>query len=386
MVFGYDSPGYRNPQTLAPSRTFWRFIIPALIIFMALPIFTAQAQGTAFSELTAPDTTKFPVLTTYLDAFDDQGNFLNQLTSGDVTILENGQQIKPDKLELLNPPVSFVVAINSDPVLATRDGFGVSRYDKIKAALDSWATIRPVDSQDKLALVWNGGVIASGLTTADWKTRFDAFDPAPRTSASSLAALAFALDASQEAETSPGIKKTILLISGHLGLKDQAGLNDLIARAKQARVRVFVWIVDSKAFQDNPGAVVLQNLAESTSGRYATFTGVETLPTPEQWLATLRNVYQVTFTSQIRAGGQHGLSAQVNFGGLALTSPAVNFALDVQPPNAALLSPPIQIVRQNPQSQFDLDGRRTLRRSASARTAKPCGPDRRRYDQARQRR
>lgn len=340
---------------MSPLRTPWRFLVILLLTTLALPAFPARAQGTAFAEVTPPDTTKFPLITTYLDAFDDQGNFLNNLTTQDVSMLENGQHIIPDRLDLLNPPVSFVLAINSDPALAMRDGFGVSRYDKLKAVLDSWASVRPADSQDKLALVWNGGVVASRLTPADWKTRLASFDPLPRTSTNSLAALAYALDASQEAQTGTGVKKSILLVSPHLGLKDQNGLAALVTRAKQAGVRVFVWIVDSKDFQTNPGALALQNLALATGGRYASFTGVETLPNPETWLSTLRHIYLVTYSSLVRAGGQHSLSAQVDNGSLVLTSPAVTFPLDVQPPSAALLSAPIQIVRQNPETPFDLE-------------------------------
>lgn len=341
---------------MSPLRFPWRFLIILLVTSLALGVTPARADGNAFVEITPPDTGKFPLITTYLDAFDDQGNFLNNLAAKDVTILENGQQITPDKLELLNPPVSFVLAINSDPALAMRDSLGVSRLDKLMAVLSSWSSVQPADSLDKLALAWNGGVVASRLTPADWKTRLATFDPSPRTSKSGLAALAYGLDAAQEAGSGAGVKKAILLISGHLSLKDQSGITDLINRAKQSKVRVFVWIVDSKDFQNNPGALVLQNLASATGGRYAAFTGNETLPNPEAWLANLRNNYRVTYSSLIRAGGQQSLSAQVNNGNsLALTSPAVNFALDIQAPSTALLSVPIQIVRQNPQTPFDIE-------------------------------
>ncbi|MCX6081609.1 MAG: FHA domain-containing protein [Chloroflexi bacterium] len=354
-------------------RTLWRFCILLVVISLMLPAISARASGNAFAEISTPDTSKFPLITTYLDAFDDQGNFITNLSPAEVSILENGQQIVPDKLENLGTPLSLVLAINSDQALAVRDGSGISRYAKELSALSAWSAARPSNSLDKLALVWNGGMIASRLTPSQWKTRLESFDPALRTSTNGLAALAFALDASQEAETSPGVKKTIFLISGHLAQKDIDGMNALIDRAKQMKVRVFVWITDSKTFLNNPGTLALQDLALATGGRYTIFTANETLPNPEEWVGSLRNFYQLSYTSKIRVGGQQTLSAQVNALSLALSSPAVNFQIDIQPPSATLLSAPIQIVRQNPDSPFDLESFEPKQQEISALVEFPDG-------------
>ena len=336
-----------------PRWTFLAFFLLLICLLALAP--SARAQGTAFATITNPDTSNFPVITTYLDVFNDQQKFITGLTPTDVVVLENGKQITPDKVEDLQTPLIFVLAVNSDPALATRDGFGDSRYDKIATVLGGWAGARPTDSLDKLALVWNGGVIATRLSPAEWKTRLSTFDAAPRTSTGGLAALAFGLDAAQQTEMGPGGKKAILLISPHLSLNDQTNVNDLVNRAKQAHVRVFVWITDSRAFQDNPGSTALQNLALSTGGQYAVFTGSETLPDLEEWLSTLRIVYHVTYTSKIREGSQHTVSIQVNNGSQAITSPMTSFPLEIQPPSVTLLSAPIQIVRQNPDQPFNTD-------------------------------
>ena len=343
---------------MSQNRTIWRsfllLLIAGLIALQGIPVVSTRAQGTAFVTITNPDTSKFPVISTYMDTFDDQGQFITGLATTEVTMLENGQQITPDKLDSLHPPLSFVLAVNSDPALAVRDGFGYSRYDKVVSALSSWTASLPAGSPDKLALVWNGGTIASRLSPTQWSTRLAAFDPALRNSTTGLAALAFALDAAQEAENGPGVKKSVLLISGHLSVQDQGGINALIDRAKLAGVRVYVWITDSKAFQDNPGSVALQELALATGGRYAAFTGSETLPNLEEWLSSLRNIYQVTYSSKIRQGGPQTLTVTLHNGTQALTSQAVNFTMDLQPPSVTLLSPPIQLVRQNPDSPFDI--------------------------------
>jgi hypothetical protein len=338
-----------------PSKARKLFLI--LFVFMlALPGALVRAQGAAFATLFPPDTSKYPLITTLLDTFDDQGQYVLGLTPQQVTVLENGQQITPNTIQEQQPPISLVVAVNSGPTLAVRDGFGFSRYDKAAVVIANWATARPADSQDDLSLTWNGGILGSHLLPEEWKTRFAGFDPAPRTSAPGLAALSFALDVAQDTEPAPGGKKAILLVSGHLDNQNLDGLGDISARAKQAGVRIYVWLVDSKAFLDHAGALALQDLALSTGGRYLTFTGSETLPDPEEWLAPLRHIYTLTYTSKIRSAGSQTLSVQINAAnGLALTSPTVSFQLNVQPPNPVLLSLPIQITRQNPDSPFDLE-------------------------------
>ncbi len=347
-----------NQQDLEPLsqiRAPWRFFIVSLIVSLILPAASARAQGMAFAAITVPDTSQFPVVTTLLDVFDDQGNYLTALSPAEVAVLENGQSITPDALELLEPPLNFVLAINSGPALAVRDGFGKSRYDYLAAVLSNWAAARPAGSTDSLALAWNGGIVASRLSPVDWNVRFTSFDPALKASTPGLAALGYALDAVQGNENAPGTKKAILLVSAHLEKKDQENINNLIARAKQAGVRVHVWLVDSEAFFKNSGALALQDLALATGGRYLTFTGKETLPDPEEWLAPLRHVYRLTYNSKIRAGGQQSLTVQVNAENLALTSSPVNFTVDIQPPAPVLLSPPIQIVRQNPERPFEIE-------------------------------
>jgi hypothetical protein len=294
-------------------------------------------------------------MTTLLDAFDEQGNFISGLSSADIVILETGKELSPSTVEALQLPLNITVAVNSGPALAVRDGFGFSRYDKMTAVIKNWAAARPTEDPDSLALTWNGGIIASGLSPAAWNERFAGFDPVLRNSTPGLSALAFALDVAQEAPAIPGGKKAILLLSPHLESHDLNGLTDLANRAKQAGIRIFVWISDSNSYMTHPGALALQELAATTGGRYLSFTGSETLPDPEEWLSALRHVYRLTYNSSIRQGGAQSLSVQVNAGGLALTSNLQNFQLDIQPPNPVLLSPPIQIIRQNPEAPFDFE-------------------------------
>lgn len=325
------------------------------ILGLALPGVAVHAGSRAFVAIVSPDFSKFPSMTTLLDAFDEQGQFLSGLAPANVVILENGQKVVPETLQELQLPISLVVAINSSPILGMRDSLGISRYDKTAAVISDWAAARPADTADDISLAWNGGVVASHFPPAQWKTRFDNFDPALVNAQSGLAVLSFALDAAQNAQTVPGQKKAILFVSGHLDASSLGQLKNLTSRATQAGVRIYVWLTDSEAFLTHPGSLALQDLADATGGRYLTFTGVEALPDLEEWFSPLRYIYRLTYNSDIRAAGAQSLSIQVNAKGLALTTAAVSFQLDVQPPNPALLSAPIQILRQNADKPFDVE-------------------------------
>jgi hypothetical protein len=343
-----------------------------LVVSLALPGVVVRAQGRAFAAIVSPDFSKFPTVTTLLDTFDEQGQFISGLVPSDVVILENGQEAIVDTLQELQLPISVVIAINSGPVLGMRDSFGISRYDKIAAVISNWAAARPEDSKDDISLAWNGGVVASHFPPGEWKARFDEFDPA-QNAQTGLAALSFGLDAAQNAQTLPGQKKAVLFVSGHLDASSVDGVEDLSERAKQAGVRIYVWLADSEAFLSHPGSLRLQELADDTGGQFLTFTGTETLPDPEEWFSPLRHIYQLTYTSHIRSDGQQSLSMQVNANGLALTTAAVSFQLDVQPPNPALLSPPIQIVRQNSDKPFDIESFLPTQQEISALVEFPDG-------------
>ncbi len=333
-----------------------RFILLYFIICLALPSAFVRAQGTASIVLFQPDAGKFPTITAFLDVFDEQGEFVTGLTAADISVLENGQNLEtPEAFEQLGQPLKVVVAINSGPALAVRDGLGFSRYDKMTAVLKNWVAARPADSPDDFALVWNGGIIGSQLNAADWLARFEKFDPALRNSVAGLTSLAFAIDVAQQAPSAPGGKKVILLITPHLDTRDLTALPDLVNRARQANIRVYVWMGDSTDYFNHQGAQALFDLAQQTGGRYVTFSGTETLPDPEEWVASLRYVYRITYASAVRETGQHTFNVLLNASRLQLTSNPVTFQVEIEPPNPVLLSPPIQIVRQNLVDQFDIE-------------------------------
>ncbi len=332
-----------------------------LLIILGAAVFSTPhrwvaAQAALTAEISPPDASAFPVISTLLEVYGADGQFVTGLTAQDVTALEDGQPIPLDSLEETSPGVQLVVAVNPTAALAVRDVKGLSRYDKIKEAIIAWAESRPDENTDDLSLVASGGSLLVHRPIEEWLRNFTGYTPDTRRGVPTLQALNLALDALEARPSQPGTKKAILFISPHLTPETFEGVDSVIQRANATDARIFVWLVDTGAFFSGPGAQTLQRLAVETGGQFFPYSGIETLPELESYLGSLRYLYKATYTSNIAQSGNHTLSLQVTAGGQEAVSTEQTFDVTVEPPSAVLLSPPLQIVRQtDPDDPFNIE-------------------------------
>jgi len=145
------------------------------------------------------------------------------------------------------------------------------------------------------------------------------------------------------------MKRAILFITPHM---DDPNIDNTIAplieRAKDAKVRVFVWFVDAEQYFVSPSANAFKSLAMQTSGSFFTFSGTEVFPEFSIDLAPLRHIYTLTYTSSLLTSGDHTLGIQVNAPEGAIYAEKQSFNVDIQPPNPIFVSPPLAIKRQPP--------------------------------------
>ena len=311
--------------------------------------FAVRAQDAARAELSNIETDSFPTITALLDVYDAQGRFASGMDAASVTILEDSQPRPLTDLTEQDVGVQLVVAINPGPPMDTRDALGISRYDRIVEALRLWAEARPAENADDMSLVATVGPLTVNTTANEWRNSLVSFQPDARAAIPSLQSLSFALDIAEAQTSQPGMKRSILFLTPHL--PDQATvdtLETLAQRASLSGVHVNVWLIDSEKYFVHFSANALKSLALQTGGDYFAFSGVELIPDPELYFAHLRRVYALKYDSRLTTAGNHLLAARVQLGELELISPEQTFALDVQPPNPMLVSPPAQIVRQPP--------------------------------------
>ncbi len=316
---------------------------------------TAFAQAGMDARLTALQSDRFPHIITFLDVHDAAGNFVSGIAPQDFVVIENGREITPDNLQELRPGAQFVVAINPGPPFAIRDGQGMSRFAYMQQPLRTWASAAAADDLDDLSLLTTGDVESTHLPDkAAWLSTFDTYEPDLKTALSSLDVLSRALDVAADVPPRPGMGRGVLFITSPPDRSGETALQNLGARASQAGVRVFVWMVASQNLFESSGAAALQELARQTGGSYFAFSGTESLPDVEMYLEPIRQTYRLAYNSQINATGTHELAVRVNRGSEPVSTAVRTFDMEVAPPNPVFVSPPAQITRQGLGSDEDL--------------------------------
>ena len=316
-----------------------------LTFLVSMSIQTAAAQEDSNLRISRIVTGQFPVVQFSLDAIDSEGNFIPDLTSNDVNVLENGTVLPLENLEKVEPGLQFILAVNAAPMLANFVA-GVRQYDSLKIAMESWAQTIADDSPNDFSFSTNSGFQAVRQSDPEeWVKVLEEYQPNFLESQPTLISLTQALDLATDPNPDPRMKRAILYITPLPNNTIQDALPNLADRAAELDVRVYVWLVTPINFADSAGANALQQLADTTGGKYFLYSGVEEVPDPETYFAPLRYQYEAQYQSRVQASGLQDIAVQVNLESGKLTSPTANFSIDVLPPNPMFLAPPSQITR-----------------------------------------
>jgi hypothetical protein len=243
-----------------------------------------------------------------------------------------------------------VIAINPGSSFAIRNSQGLSRYDYIAGALTRWADGRLGSTLDDMSLVITAGPASTHFVdSANLISTLEAYAYDPNSPSSNIDILGQAVDIAADSSPRPGMKRAVLFITSPLGGDISFALQDLITRANQHGVRIFVWLVASPEAFDLPDVNLLRELAHQTGGAFFAFSGNEDLPSPEEYLLHLRDVYHVNYNSQVVEDGVHQLQVEIDTGDQRITSDSISFNLDLQPPDPAFISPVAEITRNLPE-------------------------------------
>jgi hypothetical protein len=324
--------------------------IALILVWSLLLSVTAQAQNTesyGSARLEPPDTSEFPIIHSYLEAFNDQGGFIHDLQPENVTILENEGAVPVSSLEEIKVGAQFVIAVNLGPALGIRDSNGISRYDSIQAAFENWA-INDLSVDDDVSFLTNDKPDQAHLDNiAQFIAGLKRYDTDPRVSVPSLDVLVRAINIASDPTPRIGMGRSILFITPPPDRTSSATLQSIISLARQERIRIFVWMASSPDLFTSESAALLVELANQSGGQFFAFSGAENLPDIEDYLAPLRYVYSFSYNSQIRNTQTHQIAVKINTDDLDIISPPEEFYFQVEPPNPMLLSPPLEIIRSN---------------------------------------
>ncbi len=322
---------------------FYKALILAVLLVL-VPILV-NAQTTMVATLSAPQTDSFPMISTLLEVRDEQGLFVSGLEDGDVAVLENDQRIPVSELRELRPGAQFVVAMNASTTFAIRDAQGITRYEYLRSALEGWALSQAETALDDMSLITAAGTGMQHVSMSQWLQALRNAPSDHRSATPNFQILAQAIDIAADSTPNDGMGKAVLFITTNPDQQMIPLLQALGERASNAGVSVHVWMVTSPSYFTTQGAVALGEVAAQTGGQFFPYSGLEVIPDVDAYVEPLRNIYQLSYESQILLGGAHQLAVEID-GDKAIASSAPQvFELNVLPPNPIFVSPPTQIYR-----------------------------------------
>ncbi|OGN88872.1 MAG: hypothetical protein A2Y88_09040 [Chloroflexi bacterium RBG_13_48_10] len=317
-----------------------------LIIFFLVGVQDSKAETAYVASLTAPDTSDFPHLTTYLDVHDPEGGFVHGLTPQDVTLLENNLQIPASELQERQPGVQFVMAITPGDSFSINDTLGVSRYEYLRQGLLEGTWVNQQSGVDDFSLLTMGGPQNTHSSDPNaLRSSLETYLPDDTRTISSLEVLASALQVVSDPTSRPGMERMILFITPPQGSETSLGLQSIIANARQQNIRIYVWMVGSQDVFDLPETELLRNLAQQTQGTFFAFSHDEPVPDLESLLEPLRSIYYLGYDSQITSAGEQQLAAQVTVGNEQITTESKSFDVNLLAPAPTLINTPEEIIR-----------------------------------------
>lgn len=325
-----------------------------LLCLLMLSFQRASAQTGGGAVLSEPNTESFPQIRVYLEVHDAQGNFIHGLKPEQVRILEAGNARPVTQLQALRPGVQMVTAINPGPSFAIRNNKAISRYDIIKETLRNWAKSRSGSNIDDLSLLIASGPAASHTSDpAQWISALDAEQVDPRTARPDLDVLFRAVGLVSDPLPRSGMSRAVLFITAPPEGQSDQSLENLAAQAREQQVPIYVWMVSSSGAFSTQSAQQLMMLSEQTGGEFYTFTGEETLPSPEQYMEPLRHIYSLEYESGVSASGSYQIVGQIETGEASIETNPASFEIELQPPKPAFVAPPLEIQRSTNSAKED---------------------------------
>lgn len=308
----------------------------------------ARAQGGYQAHIEQIESGEFPEMGIYLDVRTPEGVFVDGLESWQLAVIEDGVRQSIANLERVRRGIQFVLAVNPGPSFAIRDAQGKSRYDYLLEAWLAWAESRSGSASDDVSFLPVGGGGETHLKDINrWAAVVRSYQPVERSSVAWQDVLFEAVDLAADPADSIS-RRVVLFVTAPPESPESPGIENLISRAGQAGVRIYIWMVASAELFNSPAAAVLGEIAGSTGGMLFSFSGTEPIPELENYFAPLRDVYYLSYRSRLSASGTHQISIEIDLEENQFSSPIQPFDLEVLPPAVMFVSPPTRIVRSLP--------------------------------------
>ena len=329
-------------------------LILLTLLFYATPVASISAAQSnpaaiATGTLSRPDTQSFPDVKVYLVVKDGQDRFVHGLKPADLGIVEDERTLPVRELHEERPGAQFVVAYNPGPSFALRNSRGATRSNVIQSTLETWAKRRQGSTLDDLSLLVTNSSEATHIKEPqEFASALNLAQIDARQAVPSLDTLLRAVEIAGDAPARPGMGRSVLFITPPIEDQTEVAVQNVITRAKEQGISISIWSVPVPGAYYPNAEKQFKDLTSQTGGQYYTLTDEQPTINIEDVLEPFRSVYQVGYDSQIRASGSHQLAVDIQAASGAVTTPIQAFNFDIQPPEPAFVSPPMEIKRNPP--------------------------------------
>jgi hypothetical protein len=317
-----------------------------LLFFMILGSFSlVAAQSNGKLIVSALEIDDFPSIHFYLEAFDEQGRFVNNIQTDQVQLLEDGYTRPIIEFGQVQPGLQIIIAINEAPMMTNHYG-GIPQFDYLKQALLNWTRNLPVPSPGDFSLTTNSGLFTTHVANPmEFARTLESYQPELLGAHPDLTSLSHSLDLATDPLPDPHMKRAILYITPLPETSSLETLNNITERASQLGTYIFVWLLAPESYANSTQAIPLQQMAERTGGRFFAFLGNEGIPDPESHFAPLRYLYRLGYESGVNQSGEHQMMVIVTREDFQAASDEQFFSVAISPPNPMFLEPPTQVIR-----------------------------------------
>ncbi len=295
--------------------------------------------------------TAYPEVEAWLALQGPEGYFIGGVTADDIRITEEGQPRAVEALDIRRPGMLMVFAINPARSFAVRDAQGVSRFDYIYYQFQTWLQRAPAQHYD-MSLVTRTGV--SLRHTDDPGTLLDAIEafreeatPNFRQMEPDLAVLTRALALAMEPTALGQVAREVLFITAPITLEQADQLPGLARQAREAGVRVSVWLVGHRDWAEMPQTDALVGLARATGGHFVLFSGQEVLPDLHEFFTNREQVYRLVYRTARTQPGPVTVTIEAPTAYGVLTAQGT-YDITLEPPAVQWRQVPQTIVRIPP--------------------------------------
>ena len=199
-----------------------------ILILLVVPLINVQpaaAQEAGSLLVEAPVADRFPVISFGLDAYDANGDLIENISRENLEIIEDGKIIQPQLVKPVSNGLQIVVALNTSPAMGVQNN-GVSEYQRIGQALQDWASGRPAAGLDDYSLATPTGLfVIRARETGQFVEALAGLPADLSKTQPSLNSLAEALDLATDPLGSPNMKRSILYITPPLPENSATSLN-----------------------------------------------------------------------------------------------------------------------------------------------------------------